>query len=244
MFFLKIRKALRSLAHARDRHALKRGIAASLEHSVVLRSLPRAGTILDIGANKGQFILEAIKWHPEANLIAFEPLESERALLEYALAGLPRLKIYPVALGQDDITAQFHVSASADSSSILQQTPLQAETFPGTQNTARVDIPVRRLDHVLELSDLIGPVICKIDVQGFELNVLLGFGNLLDAVDYLIVELTNIPFYKGAPNSADVVAFLASRGFKILGIYAMYTEHGVSLQADFLFGRSAKKWLY
>ena len=241
--FLKIRKALRGLAYARDRRALTRGIAASLEHSVVLRSLPSAGTILDIGANKGQFILEAIKWHPEANLIAFEPLGSERASMEYVLAGLSRLKIHPVALGQEDTTAQFHVSASADSSSILNQTPLQAETFPGTENAAHVEIPVRRLDHVLDGSALTRPVICKIDVQGFELNVLLGFGELLDAVDYLIVELTNIPFYEGAPNSADVVAFLAARGFKILGIYAMYLRRGVSVQADFLFGRNARKWL-
>lgn len=243
MILQKIRKVLRSLTYARDRRALRRGIAASLEHSVVLRSLPPAGTILDIGANKGQFILEAIKWHPGANLIAFEPLQSERASMEYALAGLPRLSIYTMALGQEDATALFHVSRSADSSSILAQTPLQAETFPGTQNAAHVDVPVRRLDHVLERSMLTGPVICKIDVQGFELNVLLGFGDLLSAVDYLIVELTNIPFYEGAPNSGDVVAFLASRGFKILGIYGMYTKRGVSLQADFLFGRNAKKWL-
>jgi FkbM family methyltransferase len=243
MIFLKIRKALRSLTYARDRHALRRGIAASLEHSVVLRNLPTAGTILDIGANKGQFILEAIKWHPEANLIAFEPLESQRILLEYALAGLSRLSVHPVALGKEDSNTVFHVSKSADSSSILQQTPLQSETFPGTQNTADVDIPVRRLDHVLDRAALVGPVICKIDVQGFELNVLLGFGNLLDAIDYLIVELTNIPFYEGAPNSGDVVAFLSSRGFKILGIYGAYMERGVALQADFLFGRNAEKWL-
>jgi FkbM family methyltransferase len=241
---LKIRKALRALAYARDRRTLSRGVVASLEHSVVLRSLPPAGTILDIGANKGQFILEAVKWHPGANLIAFEPLESERALMEYALAGLSRLTIHPVALGHEDTTAPFHVSSSADCSSILEQTPLQAETFPGTQNAAQVEIPVRRLDHVLDRSVLAGPVICKIDVQGFELNVLRGFGSLLDAVDYLIVELTNIPFYEGAPNSADVVAFLAARSFKILGIYDMYIERGVSLQADFLFGRNAqKKWL-
>ena len=243
MIALKIRKALRALAYARDRRALTRGVGASLEHSVVLRSLPPAGTILDIGANKGQFILEAIKWHSGANLIAFEPLESERALMEYTLAGEPRLTIYPVALGQEDTTVTFHVSTAADSSSILEQTALQAETFPGTQNAAHVEIPVRRLDHVLDRSALAGPVICKIDVQGFELNVLIGFGGLLDAVDYLIVELTNIPFYEGAPNSADVIAFLAARGFKILGIYSMYLERGVALQADFLFGRTVQKWL-
>jgi FkbM family methyltransferase len=238
---VRIRKALRALAYARDRRAVWRGVAASLEHSIVLRSLPAAGTVLDIGANKGQFLLEAIKWHPGACLFAFEPLESERVLMEYALAGLPRLTIFPIALGHEDSTVPFHVSSSADCSSILEQTPLQVKSFPGTQSAAQVDIAVRRLDHVLDRSALVGTVICKIDVQGFELNVLRGFGNLLDAVDYLIVELTNIPFYDGAPNSADVIAFLAARSFKIMGIYNTYMKHGVSVQADFLFGRSTKE---
>jgi FkbM family methyltransferase len=237
----KIRKAIRALGYARDRRTLWRGVAASLEHSVVLRNLPPAGTILDIGANKGQFILEAIKWHPRACLLAFEPLESERVLMEYALAGLSPLTIFPFALGHEDTTVSFHVSSSADCSSILDQTPLQAETFPGTQNAAHVEIPVRRLDHVLDRSALVGPVLCKLDVQGFELNVLRGFGSLLEAVDYLIVELTNIPFYDGAPNSADVIAFLAARGFKIMGIYNMYMKRGVSVQADFLFGRNTQE---
>jgi FkbM family methyltransferase len=219
-----------------------KGVAASLEHAVVLRKLPKAGTVLDIGANKGQFSLEAIKWHPNAKLIAFEPLESERASLEYALEGLD-IAVHPIALGEVDTTVQFNVSLSADCSSILEQTPLQAETFPGTERVGQVDVPVRRLDHVLESSALVKPVICKIDVQGYELSVLRGFGDLLNDVDYLIVELTNIPFYDGAPNSADVVAFLAARGFKMMGMYDMYTESNVALQADFIFGRRAQKWL-
>jgi FkbM family methyltransferase len=237
---MKMRKAFRALAYARDRRALLRGVVASLEHAAVLRGFPLAGTILDIGANKGQFILEAIKWHPKANFIAFEPLSAGRAFMERVLVGLPRLTIYTIALGDEDATVQFHVSASLDSSSVLEQTPLQAQSFPGTQNLDRQEVPVRRLDHLLDRSALHAPVVCKIDVQGYELNVLRGFGNLLDTVDYLIMELTNVPFYEGAPNSAEVIAFLAVRGFQIHGIYDMYFQDGICLQADFLFARDAK----
>src|SRR5262249_48535531 len=79
MIPMKVRKALRALVDPRDRRALMQGVVASLEHSNVLRGLPTAKTIIDVGANNGQFILEALKWHPNANFIAFEPLSAQRA---------------------------------------------------------------------------------------------------------------------------------------------------------------------
>jgi len=237
MIITKLRKAIRALAYSRDRRALLNGVGASLEHAKVLRKLPAIGTIIDIGSNRGQFILEAIKWHPNCQIFAFEPLSPERAVLERVLAGLPSLTLYPFALGDQDATTQMYVSSAADSSSILEQTPLQAQSFPGTQNVRREDITIRRLDHLLDPATLKAPVLCKIDVQGYELNVLRGFGSLLNAVDYLIVEVTNASFYAGAPNSAEVVAFLASNGFGILGMYNMYVREGMCLQADILFCR-------
>lgn len=237
---MKLRKAFRALAYERDRRALLKGVVGSLEHSAVLRALPIARTILDIGANKGQFILEAVKWHPDAKFIAFEPLSTERSLLERVLHGLPQLTIYPFALGSEEGVVELQVSASADSSSILEQTPLQSTLFPGTQNVDRETISVRRFDRVLDAATLVGPVICKIDVQGYELNVLQGFGNLLDSIDYLIVELTNVPFYEGAPNSAEVIAFLAAQGFKIMGMYNMYMPETLCLQCDVLFSKTER----
>ena len=238
MNWMKIRKAVRALSWARDRRALMYGTAASVEHFACLKQLSTVQTVLDIGANKGQFILEAIKWHPDARIIAFEPQGAERGVMTRVLAGVSGVTVYPFALGCEDSRVPFHISASPDSSSILRQTPLQAQSFPGTRNAAEEEVLVKRLDHVLDRSELIGPLLCKIDVQGYELNVLKGFGDLIDAVDYLIVELSNAPFYEDAPNSADVIAFLAARRFQIFAIYNMYMSGGLCLQADFLFARN------
>ena len=114
----KLRKAARAIAYARDRRALLNGVGASLEHAKVLRRLPAAGTIIDIGSNKGQFVLEAIKWHPNCQIFAFEPLTRERAVLERVLAGLPSLTVYPFALGEQEATTQMHVSSAADHSNV------------------------------------------------------------------------------------------------------------------------------
>jgi FkbM family methyltransferase len=237
MITKKLRKAIRALGYGRDRRALLSGVGASLEHAKVLRKLPALGTIIDIGSNKGQFILEAVKWHPNCQIFAFEPLSAERAVMEHVLAGLPSLTVHPFALGETDATTQIHVSSAADSSSIFEQTPLQAQSFPGTQNVGREEIEIRRLDHVLDRAMSNTPVLCKIDVQGYELNVLRGFGDFLYSIDFFIVEVTNVAFYAGAPNSAEVISFLASYGFAILGTYNMYVKDGMCLQSDILFGR-------
>lgn len=237
MSWLKIRKALRALLWSRDRYALLHGVAASLEHTAALKSLPPISTIIDIGANKGQFILEAIKWHPEARIIVFEPLSSERIVMERVLSGVRNLSIEPIALGSENRNSSFYVAGAADSSSLLKQTPLQSQAFPGTANVATESVVIKRLDSVLHAPMIASPVLCKVDVQGYELNVLKGFGDLIRAVDYLIIELSNAPFYDGASNSAEVIAFLAAEDFQILGIYNVYTKDGVGLQADFLLAR-------
>ncbi len=135
--------------------------------------------------------------------------------------------------------SSFRCPRPRTSSSILKQTKLQSEFFPGTQNIGRQEVQIRRLDNVIDRSKLVGPVLCKIDVQGYELNVLKGFGDLLNDVDYLIIEVSNEPFYQGAPNSAEVISFLAERGFKIRGMYNMYGPRTVCLQLDILFSRAS-----
>ncbi len=237
---LKIKKAFRAFFWKRDLRALRCGVAASLEHSVCLRKLPNIKTIIDMGANKGQFALEATKWH-DATVIAFEPLKRERELTKFIFADRDRFTVHPFALGNADGEADFHVSAASDSSSVLDQTNLQTDHFPETQNKHIEKVEIRRLDHVVDQKDLHHPVLGKIDVQGYELSVLEGFGDLIDTFDYLIIELSNVSFYAGAPNSAVVISYLSARGFHIENIYNMYRKEGVCLQADFLFARGLKK---
>ncbi len=238
MNLIKIKKAIRALFWRRDLRALRYGVAASAEHSACLRRLKGIRTLVDIGANKGQFALEATKWH-DATVIAFEPLKHERGLVERIFSDRENFTVYPFALGSADGEIDFNVSAASDSSSVLDQTALQTDHFPATQNARKEKVAIRRLDHVIDKASLVHPALCKIDVQGYELVTLEGFGDLIASFDYLIVELSNVSFYAGAPNSAEVISHLAGRGFHIENIYNIYRKDGVCLQADFLFARNS-----
>jgi hypothetical protein len=98
---------------------------------------------------------------------------------------------------------------------------------------------VVRLDDALRVSELPHPVMLKIDVQGFELNVLKGAERSLTDIDHLYIELSFAPLYVGQPLASEVVAWLAQRGFVLAGIYHVEPDQaGRSIQADVHFQRT------
>ena len=95
------------------------------------------------------------------------------------------------------------------------------------------------LDNFIEKSELIKPVFVKIDVQGFELEVLKGSKNLIDEFDYIYVECSFIELYEKQALADEVITFLNNYSFKLKGVYNMfYDKKGIAVQADFLFRKS------
>ncbi len=112
-------------------------------------------TVLDVGANKGQFSRAAATAFPGARIIAFEPLEAVAAEWRRHLADVATAEIHVCALGAEDGTVTFHPHEYTLSSSVL---PLAAgagaEGGGGAGELAAVEVPVRRLDDVVTLDDL------------------------------------------------------------------------------------------
>jgi hypothetical protein len=77
--------------------ALRHGVAATLDHDSAL-GRDRFATVIDVGANKGQFAVYArIRW-PKARLICVEPLPNPRAKLVRVTGG--QAEIHDCALGR------------------------------------------------------------------------------------------------------------------------------------------------
>lgn len=230
----KLVRLLRSPAYLR---ALRHGVAAAIEHERV----PFAHdftTIVDAGAGRGQFALVARRRFPSAMLHCFEPLPSSRATLTAVMAGDSHVEIRAVALGASSGRARLHVARSADSSSLLRATERLTSSTPGTDQPGRVEVEVARLDQVLKAAELRPPALLKIDVQGVELDVLLGTGELLARFDELLVECSFVELYDGQPRASDIVVELHRRGFGLVGVFSVSSDNaGRCLQADFLFVR-------
>lgn len=213
--------------------ALRHRVAAGIEHLPVLRAL-QPKTLIDVGGNKGQFCLAAQAAVPGVHVIAFEPLAEEAE--RYQRACRPSV-LHRVAISDVPGFADFHVTDRADSSSLLPAAKAQAEIFDVHPASTR-RVVVRRLDDFVEVRNLPRPVLMKIDVQGAELGVLRGCRDL-EAVDYLYVELSDVEFYQGQAMRDEVTAYLAGRGFEMIGVYNRTVRGGETLQADYLFTRAA-----
>jgi len=97
-------------------------------------------------------------------------------------------------------------------------------------------VQAARIDEVVESVDL--PCLMKIDVQGYELQVLQGAEQLLPKVEHLVVECSFTELYLGQALAGEVVAYLHERGYRLTGIYDLKRDRlGFCLQADFLFQR-------
>ena len=232
-------KALRVLLAADRRwlRALRQGVAPSLEHLRVLR-LMSAETVVDIGANRGQFALALRHVLPQAAIVSFEPLPEPAAVFRRGVAGDTRVTLHACALGERAGTTSMHVSARDDSSSLLPIGSEQTRIFPGTAEVALAQIEMRRLEDVLQRADIAAPALLKLDVQGYELQALRGCETLLDAFAWVYCECSFVELYAGQALADEVIAWLRERRFGLLGAYNMAFDHaGRAVQADFLFGR-------
>ena len=206
----------------------------SIEHAAALSALP-LGTVIDVGANKGQFAAFAQHAWPAAQLICFEPLAGPRARLAAVTGG--RARIHAVALGGVDGEAVMHVASREDSSSLLQLGEMQKTLF-SMDEVGQVTVPVRRLDTVLSETDLQARTLLKIDVQGFEYEVLQGAARSLENIDAVYVECSLVELYRGQKLAADVAALLEARGFEESGRFNLSRKNGRDIQADLLFVRT------
>ena len=82
------------------------------------------------------------------------------------------------------------------------------------------------------------PNMVKLDTQGYELEVLRGASRVLASVEVVLLEVSLIPINKGAPSFAEVVRFMADRGFKLFDFCSQIRrKDGVLWQSDLLFFR-------
>ena len=217
---------------------LRHGVAAAVEHRGALGGL-RLKTIVDAGANVGQFSLIASELHPGARIFAFEPLPAAADTYERVMGSRLNGKMFRHALGAQAGHRTLHVAGRNDSSSLLPISSLQVAMHPQTAEVAQIAVEVRPLADVLSQDDLTSSALLKIDVQGTELEVLKGCGPLLCRFDHLYIELGFFEFYVGQPLAHQVIAMLADRGFLLSGVYnVVYDSAGRAAQADFLFRRA------
>lgn len=137
-------------------------------------------------------------------------------LPDYADSPWRGAKSIPVAFGAADETLPLFGTRFPQCSSLLPPNSEVIDDYDCAELfevTSKSDIAVRRADIVWAEQNLPNPTWLKIDVQGFELEVLKGFGDLLDSVQAVELETHFRPLYVGQPLIGEVTAFMDDHGF-------------------------------
>lgn len=198
------------------------------------------GTVLDVGANAGQFAIAAAKLFPNAAVHSFEPVPETFEALGKNVSSLGNVTVYPLALGEAEGEVVFRVNEHSHSSSALPLAEAHREAFPEAREAREIPVRVSTLDAVFADLDLRGPVLLKLDVQGFEAQALRGAARTLGRVDYVLLEASFKPMYEGETLFMDLVRMMEERGFRFLRPAGWLSSPGSGevLQMDALFARA------
>lgn len=182
--------------------------------------------VLDGGAYRGDWSRLCFSVWPETSIVCVEPQKSTAtALQSLAEEKTPRVKVVQALLGAvDQCAVPFRESGTG--SSVY------------TSNNGGSNCSMWSIDSLIDQG--LGPFdFVKLDVQGYELQVLSGFERYLEECQLLQLELSLLPIVEGAPRITEVLAYLDRRGFVIYDIDELIRapSDGALWQVDALFCR-------
>ena len=199
-----------------------------------------ASTVLDIGANTGQFAVAAAKLMHAKEVHCFEPHPACQQTLSRLRAGLPCLVLHPCGLGEQPGVLDFHMNAHSHSSSFLRLGEKHRQAFPAAREVSVIPVRVSTLDDECAGLQLAEPVLIKIDVQGFEPAVIRGARATLSRVEYVVVETSLRNLYDGEMLFPEFMTLMNSFGFDFARPVGFLADPRTAeiLQIDALFVRS------
>ena len=240
LFFLRIKKIFYLIIKPRSLIAFYKFVLPSFEHRTVLKLLQKRhlDLIIDVGSNKGQFTFASKIYFPNVTIISFEALKSEFKKYINLISSFKKIKAYNYALGNIKKITKMNIASSPDSSSLLKMNDLQIKEFGTYETKLYEEIEVRRLDEWLDQIKSFKSILMKIDVQGFELEVLKGSKQVLKYIDYLYIEASSVELYKNQPLIENIKDFLFKEGFFLEGSFNQsYGKNNKLIQGDYLFSK-------
>lgn len=166
------------------------------------------GGIVDIGANMGNWSRMARAVFPDAPIAMFDGNPLHEPALAAAVRDVGAASHTMAVLGPQEKEKVVFYSIGPGSGVLPELT-----SFPREEQ----QLPMRRLDDLIDQSAvgnaLRKALLIKLDVQGYELEVLRGGPSTLARAELVILETSLLPYNEGGATFADVLAFMTDAGF-------------------------------
>jgi FkbM family methyltransferase len=148
---------------------------------------------------------------------AFEP---NLQVASRIMGRLRNFVVLPIAIAERDGSAELHVNAYEQSSSLLPADQSGIESWVSEQKfkvIGSATVPTMRLDTFMEGAGIKRVDYLKIDAQGLDLEVVKSAGDRLRDVAKVQLEATMVPYrqYEGVPDRSEIVEYMESKGFRL-----------------------------
>ena len=197
--------------------------------------------VVDVGANEGQYGADLRAEGYAGRLLSIEPQDHAYGRLAQRTANDPLWDCMQCGLGAEDGEGVLRLSANGVSSSILPILDFHVEAEPGSRYCGEEMIPLFTLDAVVSRwATPVSRIGLKLDVQGFESEVLLGAEKTLPQVWFVESELSLRPLYEGQALFVEMIERLAGVGFSLVNVCPGFVDPrtGYVLQLDGIFVRN------
>lgn len=195
-------------------------------------------TLIDIGANIGQYALDMRAIGYNKRIISFEPLKSAFKELEKISSSDDKWLVQNYALGDQDVQSVINVSDNSVSSSILNILPTHLNVEPKSKYISKEKIEIRKIDSILNsFCKKENNIMVKIDTQGFEKKVIDGAIESLSDIKVIQLEMSIIPLYEDEMLFVEMINYLNDKGFQLFSIENGHSDliSGQLFQIDGIF---------
>jgi FkbM family methyltransferase len=182
--------------------------------------------IMDVGAFKGDWTRVCLDIFPDGTITCIEPQEVPQAELKKLASEHSNVRIFQTLLGKSEHKNIPFKEVGSGSSVLLNS----------GEETRR---PMTTIDALIEEGYCKPPQLLKLDVQGYELEILEGYTRNFDVCQVIQIEISLLPIVKGAPILHEVVNYLYQRGFVMFDVDELIRapSDGAVWQIDALFCR-------
>ena len=213
-----------------ERTTMLGGLTALAQRGVVLRA------VVDGGAFVGEWTTLCKSVFPDAEVLMIEPQPRHAEALRQ-LSGRfgPTVRFESRLVGAQERDAVDFVVLDDRGGGT------GSSVFPEISNVPRhtLRLPMTTLDDLIAETHFPSPDLIKLDLQGYELEVLRGAPAAVKAANFVLLEVSTWRYNAGAPLLHEVVAWMAEAGFISYDALGLHRRpDGVLLHVDILFVRS------
>ncbi|MCU0536473.1 MAG: FkbM family methyltransferase [Hydrococcus sp. Prado102] len=196
--------------------------------------------VLDVGANIGQYVNLLRESGYSGRIVSFEPLSSAHSKLQALSSKDPLWEIAPrTAIGDKDGEIAINISQRSASSSILPMLESHIKVAPDSTYCGSETVKLSQLNTIAKnfIKNDTKSIFLKIDVQGFEKQVIEGATQILPLVKGIQLELSLVPLYKDQALFEEMLEQMKKLGYDLYALSPglVDPETGRLLQMDGIF---------